>query len=348
MKIKRYILISALFLFNFAYACTDFILVDEEKNIVIGRSMDCRLPLDYEIVIVPKNQKKISQLENNEKGMSWTSKYAYIGITILNSELLVDGMNEKGLSMDALWFADSKYPANITKNENTLALEDISNWILGSFANVDEVKEGLKKVNFWVHYINQAQNVPKMHFAFHDKAGKSIALEFIDGKMEVIDNPVGVLTNSPKLDWQMKNLGNYIHLSAYNRDAVQVNGTIITPDEQGTGLLGMPGDWTSPSRFVKIAYIKSFAKPAKNALENTNLAFHILNVVDIPYGLIRPAKDRKDLEYTQWISVKDLSNLKLFYRTYNDMNVYSIDFLTELKKLKDQKIKIPMNGTKKV
>jgi len=146
--------------------------------------------------------------------------------------------------------------------------------------------------------------------------------------MKILDNPVGVLTNVPKLEWHLTNLRNYINLSAFNKDAVTFDGSVFTPTGQGTGLLGIPGDWTPPSRFIKIAILKNFVERAKTNNENINLALHLLNTVDIPYGVVRGA-NKNEYDYTQWVVVKDLSHQKLYYRTYRDLNIYSVDLRKE-------------------
>ena len=336
MKIK-YLFILVLAFSNLAYACTDFILVNENKNAVVGRSMEFGINLNSTIVIIPKGQRKVSLIKN-KRGLSWTSKYGFVGVRSL--DIIVDGMNEKGLSFALLWFPGAKYPENnLTSISNTLDLKELGNWTLGSFSTVDEVKTALLKIDLWVHEIQKLHEIPPVHFIFHDKKGKSIVVEFIDGKIQILDNPIGVLTNDPKFEWHVTNLRNYINLSNINKGKAVFDGTVISPTGQGTGLLGLPGDWTPPSRFVRIAVIKDFVKKTKTAQANVNLAFHLLNTVDIPYGVVRSFIG-KEYDYTKWAVVKDLSNQRFYYRTYKDLRIRGFDLQKEL--LKNQERRIPM------
>ena len=152
--------------------------------------------------------------------------------------------------------------------------------------------------------------------------------------MQIYDNPISVLTNSPPFDWQMSNLQNYLNLKPENPDPILFRGVPIGPPGQGSGFLGMPGDWSPPSRFVKIATYLRFAKQTASCMEAVNLAEHLLNTVDIPLGEVRdPGKETGD--YTQWIVIKDLTQKVFYFRSYSDLVLKSVD----MKKLNfDQKI----------
>jgi choloylglycine hydrolase len=169
--------------------------------------------------------------------------------------------------------------------------------------------------------------VPPLHLAIHDRLGNHLVIEFIKGEMKVYDNPNTVLTNYPPLDWHLINLQNYIGLTALNSQAVQLKGMDLTGPGQGTGLFGIPGDWTPPSRFVRMTTLLHFAKQANNQMEGVNLAEHLLNAVDIPKGEII-ARDGEE-DYTQWIVIKDLTNKLFYFRTYDNLCLKMID----LKKL---------------
>lgn len=327
------------------YACTDFVLINDNKNVVVARSMEFAQNLESEILVYPKGLKNVSILDNNQKGFSWTSKYAVIGMTCFGEEKFIsDGMNDQGLSFGLLFFPGAKYPPLRSDNKsNMINFDDVGCWILGSFVTVEEVKGALQKIQIWFHEIPQLKEIPPLHLSIHDASGKSLVVEFINGKMEISDNPIGVLTNAPKFEWMETNLRNYINLTAVNSKTVQIDGTVLDPTGQGSGLLGIPGDWTPPSRFVRIALFKNSVQKTKTPVENRNLAFHLLNTVDIPYGVIRDSGG-KDFDFTQWIVVKDLSDKKFFYRTYKDLSIKSIDFIKVAQNLKQPK-KFPMIGT---
>jgi len=159
-----------------------------------------------------------------------------------------------------------------------------------------------------------------------------------------MQNTVGVLTNTPKFEWQVTNLSNYINLTAVNKDPLSFDGSVLHPTGQGSGMLGIPGDWTPPSRFVRISLFKNFVTKTLTAEQNQNLAFHLLNTVDIPYGGVRSVSG-KNFDFTQWAVVKDLSNNIFSYRTYLDLNIKTIKLDNEKDMLKGKIKKIAMPGT---
>ncbi len=313
-------------------ACTNFIISTQDNAIINGRSMEFAVFLPTAIKVVPKGETVQSVGPNNQKGMSWTTKYAYAGIAIFEQGIVIDGLNEQGLSVGGLWFRDGQYP-DISKApaSTIMAYTDVIRWLLGNFATTEEAKNALPKINVFTFPIPGIPGGPApIHLAIHDAAGSSAVMEFIDGKMRIMDNPVGVLTNSPEFTWQLTNLRNYINLTAVNKDEEKLGGLVVAPSGEGSGLLGIPGDWTPPSRFVRAVLYKQFAKKAPNVQEGVNAALHILNAFDIPYGTIRTAKSEGD--YTQWVVIKDLATKKLYARTYTDPTIVSVDLNRETAK----------------
>jgi choloylglycine hydrolase len=141
--------------------------------------------------------------------------------------------------------------------------------------------------------------------------------------MQIHDNPNTVLTNYPPFDWMVINLQNYIHLSAFNAAPQKIQGKIFEQTGQGSGMLGLPGDLTPPSRFVRISTFLQFANQPQNRVEAVNLAEHLLNTFDIPKGVIRDREKNED--YTQWIVIKDQTNKVFYFRSYKNLILKSID-----------------------
>lgn len=321
---KIFVFLSLIYVVSI-YSCTHFLLKDQNNQCVIGRSMEFGVDVQSQIVVFPSGQTHESLIDGH-LGMRWTQKYAFVGMNVFHDDsLIIDGMNEKGLSIGGLWLPGTKYPSPKQKDlEQMVALKDIGSWVLGSFATVSEVRKALQKVVIYPTKVPELGKVPPLHFAIDDQLGQSIVIEFTDGKMNIFDNVVGVLTNAPTFDWHLTNLRNYISLSALNKGAVDLDGSVLDPTGQGSGMLGLPGDWTPPSRFVRIAAMKQFVSKTPTQGKNVNLAFHLLNTVDIPYGAIQQ-KDGKDFDYTQWIVVKDLANGNFYFRTYDNLNIGSIN-----------------------
>lgn len=311
------------------HACTDFLLKAVDGTLINGRSMEFALQLDSNVTLHSRGEKNQGAAPNNQPGLQWTSRYGYICVTTLGLDLPVDGLNEKGLSMGFLWLPGTAYQqVPEGKYEQALAIENAGKWILGNFSTVAEVKEAINDVYIWGHPFKQLNNeIPPLHISLHDLQGNSLVVEFQNGRQKIYENPVNVLTNYPPFDWQLINLGNYVSLKAANAGPVTLGGLTVNPVGQGSGLFGIPGDWTPPARFVRTVALKALALPAKNATEGVNLAVHLINAVDIPKGDIRVTPNKpEDGDYTQWVVIKDLTNGILYYRTYQDLALHKIDF----------------------
>lgn len=310
------------------FACTDFQVKTTQGTVVIGRSMEWGADLHSRLVVHPKQENNMAKAPDGKQGLVWTSKYGYVGIDANSLDTALDGMNEAGLSLGLLWLPGYTQYQDVPTGENNTAL-DITNlgaWILGNFATVDEVKIAIGKVHVWASAIPSFGGIPTAHIAIHDRTGKNMVIEFVAGQQKIYDNPCGVMTNAPTFDWHLINLNNYLMIRATNPEPVKIAGTILSPPGQGSGFLGIPGDWTPPSRFVRTAAMLAFAQRAKIAEEGVNLTEHILNAVDIPRGALRDkVAGIECADYTQWIVIKDLTNRIFYFRSYENMTLRSLD-----------------------
>lgn len=324
-----------LLLFSCSYACTDFVIEASDGSLVNGRSLEFALDLKSALKAFPRNEKVTTMAPNQRPGMNWVTKYGYIGVNCLGLNFSLDGMNEVGLSVGYLWLPNiTEYP-KVQSQEMKQALDftDISAWILGNFSTVAEVKEALKNVRIWGHPV-QGLGFAPIHVAVHDTKGGNIVIEFIGGKVQVHENPISVLTNAPSFDWHLSNLQNYLNLSPFNPNPTNFRGVKISILGEGGGLLGIPGDWSPPSRFVKTATLLRFTKEVVNGAEAVNLAEHLLNAVDIPFGAVR-APNEEGGDYTQWVVIKDMTQKVFYFRSYGDLALKKID----MKKLNFSKLK---------
>jgi choloylglycine hydrolase len=298
----------------------------DDGTLVNGRTLEFAQELQSLFKIYPRGQRVSSQSPQKKKGLEWVSKYGFLGVTCFGMNLSFDGMNEAGLSFGYLWLPGvTQYPTVQPEDmKKALDFADFGAWLLGNFSSVDEVKEALNGVRIWGHPVPPLPGTPPVHAAIHDAKGNHLVVEFVGGKMQVYDNPISVLTNSPPFDWQIKNLQNFLNLQAENADPVTFRGVTLQPPGQGSGMMGIPGDWTPPSRFVKMVTYLRFAKAAMNAKEAVNLAEHLLNTIDIPAGEILE-KGQNSGDYTQWGVIKDLTNKVFYFRSYKDTSLKMVD-----------------------
>ena len=325
-------LLLTLLLGSSALACTQFMLVAKDGSIVIARTMEFGAPLESCIVTSPVGRVIQSPAPDGSDGMKWTSKYWYIMADFFGSKHPVDGMNEEGLSMGFLYLPGYTKYQTVPKgaNKDALFYLYVGDWVLGNFKTVEEVKKAIKDVYVFSKpaTFGDIKNVVfPVHLTVSDKSGKSIVVEWVDGKMNVYDNPLGVLTNSPELPWHLDNLKNYVNISPHSPDPLELDGIEYTATGQGSGATGIPGDFTPPSRFVKIMYLAKSCFPVETGEETVNLADHIMNNVDIPIGAVQGEKGAKDdlPDRTQWTVFKDLTNNKLYFKSYENTTLQVID-----------------------
>jgi len=235
-------------------------------------------------------------------------------------DVTVDGMNEKGLSVGSLFLPASKFPQPKPQDASrSLFVLQFGQWILSNFSTVDEVKKALPSVVVWSEVIPAMDMEFTAHTAVHDAQGNSIVIEFMDNQCQVYDNPIGVMTNSPAFDWQLANLRNYLTLSPYNAQPADYSGLKVSPTGQGSGMLGLPGDATPPSRFIRTVMLTQYSLQPKDAGEAVNLADHILMTLDIPKGISREKSDKDTLyDCTMWVVIKDLKRRVYYFRSYDN------------------------------
>ena len=276
----------------------------------------------------PRGRLFTTTTPNNKPGLSWKSQYGYLYVDGFNIDASFDGMNEKGLTFEYLYLPGETQYQSIPEGKEAQAIpySIFGDWVLGNFATIEEVKQALQQVYVSTQIIPQLGNaVLPAHASIYDASGKGIVVEFYNNKINVYDN-IGVMTNSPKYDWQITNLRNYINLSATNPNTITQDGIAYTVTGQGSGAVGLPGDASPPSRFVKIAFMVANVYAGQNSSDLINLAEHIINNVDLPSGYVRSLNNGAvETDTTQWVVFKDITHKIMYFRTYNDMTLRSVD-----------------------
>jgi choloylglycine hydrolase len=256
----------------------------------------------------------------------WKNNYAFIGIGVeakIIPILYADGLNEKGLSAAHLSLFSSKYPKP-KANTPILYNFNLVPYILGNFKNIHEVREALSKLTI----LDTSVLLPKediatlLHYIITDAFGNSLIVEFVNGQMQMYTNKMGVLTNDPPYDWQLTNNQFYQQLSV--NDVTTANcGEVFTSN----GQLGIPGDSSSPSRFVRAAFLRRAAFSPANTQEAIGGGRQILQTLSVPIGTVvisDPALPEGSMDWTQWSVIRDHTNRGYYFYTDFNSNLYGI------------------------
>lgn len=334
---KRYLtaVIFALFsvLSPATQACTGISLKASDGSVVVARTVEWALSdaQHYRIALFPRNKAFVSLTSEGPNGMQWTGRYGFLSMTAYGQDYGPDGMNEAGLYVGMYYlpgFAEySPYDPKLASR--SLSVGDFMQWMLSSFGSVEEVRANLDKVRV----INVEDKrfggaALPFHWKISDPSGASIVIELVEGgKMKIHDAFLGVITNSPTYDWHLTNLRNYLYLTPDPRQTLKVGDLELGPLGSGSGMIGLPGDFTPPSRFVRAAAFTASARPLTSALDATFEAFRILDNFNIPLGATVPRKSLPaDIPgATQITSASDLSNRVYYYHTMFNRQVRKID-----------------------
>lgn len=310
-------------------ACTGITLKSRDGSVVAARTVEwAESVMDTMYVVVPRYQELQSFTPSGLDGMKFTTRYGFIGMSVEQKEFMVEGVNEKGLSAGLFYFPNyGKYPPyDSSRKESSLADFQLVSYILGECGTVNEVKERLQNIRV----TNIDPRSSTVHWRFTEPSGRQVVLEIVDEVMHFYDNPLGVLTNSPGLEWHWTNLNNYINLQPGTPPEHDYGPLQMKSFGHGAGLLGLPGDFTPPSRFVRAAFFQLTAPQQPSAQDSIFQAFHILNNFDIPTGTAQPwGKASADVpSATQFTVATDTRNRLIYYRTMYNGNIRCIDLKT--------------------
>ncbi len=332
-KLAAILSAGALILSSAADACTGIRLTAADGTVVHARTLEFAIDLHSDVLVSPRGFERVGMTPDGQDGLTWKAKYASVGANGVGLPIILDGVNEAGLAAGLFYFPTTAgYPSYAPADApKTIAPWQLGSWILDNFASVDEVKAKIGSILVAATVLKQWGFSPPVHAIVHDASGKSIVIEYVGGKLNVYDNPLGVITNSPGFDWHMTNLRNYVNFSLDNHPPIKLGSVKLVPFGQGSGMLGMPGDFTPPSRFVRaVAFSQSVLEP-KTGDDAVLTAFHILNNFDIPKGSAREAeKDEHGnilADYTLWTAVSDLKTKRYYFRTYEDSRIRMVDLM---------------------
>jgi choloylglycine hydrolase len=327
------ILAAALSFAPVAQACTGIRLIAKDGGVVAARTLEFGFDMHSEVMVIPAGTTLTGSLPDGGKGISYKTKYGFLGANAEGLTAIVDGINDQGLYVGLFYFPGYASYSDATKDNaaRAMAPHEYANWLLGNFANVEEVKANFDKIVLVPVVVDAIEQAAPVHFVVHDRTGKSVVIEPLNKSLKIYDNPLGVMANSPTFDWHMTNLRNYVNLTATNVPPIDLGGIKLAQFGQGSGLRGLPGDFTPPSRFVRAVAFSQSAIPSDTAPQTVLQAFHILNNFDIPFGAVREVDNGQiHAESTTWTSASDLKNLRWYFKTYGDQSIHSVDLAKSL------------------
>ncbi len=293
------------------------------KDHYFGRNLDLEYSYKETVTITPRNFsfkfRKLKEITNH---------YAIIGMAFVdnNYPLYYDAINEKGVGMAGLNFPTNADYKDIDDSKDNIAPFEFIPWILSQCSNIAEVKSLLAKAN--IANINFSEQLPAspLHWIISDKES-SITVESVKEGLKIYDNPVGVLTNNPTFDIQMFNLNNYMNLSIeqpINNFSKEINFDIYS---RGMGALGLPGDLSSASRFVKATFTKMNSLSGDSESESISQFFHILGSVEQQRGCVHMGEDK--YEITIYSSCSNMDKGIYYYTTYENSQISGINMHNE-------------------
>jgi choloylglycine hydrolase len=314
-----------------ADACTGVRLVGADGTVVFGRTQEWgKFDLKPGIGVFPRGSAFQSEVPGGGKGLAWNAKYGVAGVLLLG-RVLNTGMNERGLAGGMFFhqgFAEyAQYdPARAAAS---MAPSSLLIYILTNFATVEEVRAQIGEVDV-VPVVDAALGAPfPLHAMIVDPSGGAIVIEFKGGKAVVFDNPVGVIANNPDFGWHLTNLRNYGQLSNTPFPAAKWGDMEISPLAGGSGMLGLPGDFTSPSRFVRAAAFVHTARATSGGADTVSETFRILDSFNLPATQAEGATGGASTGQpagTQYTIVNDTKNRVIYYHTMFNRRVRMVDF----------------------
>lgn len=293
-------------------------------NNYFGRNLDLEFSYGESIAIAPRNFP--FQFRHQS---ALNAHYAIIGVAYVTPDpngadfpLFYDAINEKGLGIAGLNFVGNAVFHEIAEGRDNIAQFEILPWLLGQCATVAEAKALITKMNFAATPFSEQLPPSQLHWILSD-GQECIVLETVADGVHVYDNPTGVLTNNPPFDEQLFNLNNYQHLSATAPQNTFAPNIPLQQYSRGMGAIGLPGDLSSQSRFVKAAFTRAHSLSKDDELSSVSQFFHILHSVDQQRGCCDLGDNK--YEMTIYSSCYNLEKGICYYTSYNNHQITAVD-----------------------
>ena len=297
-------------------------LTYKTENFYFGRTLDYEHSFGESIVITPRN----FIFDFGTSGLM-QKHYAIIGMAHIADSypLYYDAANEKGLCMAGLNFVGNARYFESQAGKTNLANYEFVPWILGQCTTVSEARQRLKNVNITNRHFSKNLPVAELHWIIADKE-ECITVESVKEGLQIYENPVGVLTNNPPFPMQMHNLSNYMSLSPKQPEN-RFDGVALSAYSRGMGALGLPGDLSSQSRFVRAVFTRQNSKSGPDEAASVGQFFHIMDTISQTKGCCE--LENGDFEKTIYTSCVNADKGIYYYTTYNNRQINAIDMYLE-------------------
>ncbi|MDZ4197842.1 MAG: linear amide C-N hydrolase, partial [Kiritimatiellia bacterium] len=312
-----------------AGACTGLSLRSEDGAVIAARTVEWALgDANHDtLVVFPRGHTFTALTPDGENGLTWKGPYGFVSLTAYGQEYGPDSMNEAGLYVGVYYFPGyaSFAPYEAAQANRSLSVGDFMRWMLSSFKSVAEVKANLNEVRVVNVEDPRFGGAPlPFHWKIADETGAAIILEIVEGgQVKVYNALLGVIANAPDYGWHLANLRNYLGLAGAPKEPIALDGRQLSPFGGGSGLMGLPGDFTSPSRFVRAVALTASTRPLATAEDAVFEAFRILDNFNIPVGATASQdKVARDIaSATQITTASDLKNRILYFHTMDNRQI---------------------------
>lgn len=283
-----------------------------------GRNLDLEYNFNQKVVITPRNY----EIKLKKEGI-FKTKYAMVGMATVvdNYPLYAEASNEKGLAIAGLNFPYNAYYGAEEKDKINITPYELTLWILGNFASIEELKKVIDKVN--LIDISFKENIPvtPLHWMISDYK-ECIVIEQTKDGFKLYLNPIGVLTNNPPFYYHLLNINNYIKISPSNTENTFYDKIELKNYGEGMGAIGLPGDNSPASRFIRASFNKLNSKCDFNEESSITQFFHILDSVAMVKGSV--VTQNKKYEVTSYSCCINQTKGIYYYKTYNNNQITAV------------------------
>ena len=314
-----------------------------KNGYVSGRTAEFGALLEYQVLFMPVGTALSSPIGSGS-GKSWTSTRAVLGTATFGALCVMDGINDAGLAAAAFYFVGQANYADAAQTDPSRSLNasQVPNFLLTTCSTIDEALAALNDVTVVDSPVDGwGPAAPPLHYQILDSSGRHVAIEPTHaGSLQITENPTAAFTNSPALPFHLMNLTQYMNIGTETVQQSTVFGAPVTATGMGSGALGLPGDYTPPSRFVRAAFFAANHPVPTTTIDGVQELFHLLNAFDIPLGA---TVANGESDFTQMTVVRDMHEFTYSWRTYGDQRIRQVS-MKELMENAKAPVRVPMTN----